>query len=170
MWCNKMWIILYCSVDGNNPTRLGKCTRDYHVTSQTIMQAPQPIGNCTQARLYLSPVLRRHLPYAPADPGGNPAMAPIRSLNRTWPLSRQIFLPHKNGTHPSFCLFCLLSTSLNFRTHNNWQYSHHWPSIYMYNHLLWIFPCIFSVYDLLHAIWSLTPFPLNCLNEIKRPR
>ena len=29
---------------------------------------------------------------------------------------------HRNGTHPSypsFCLFCLLSTSLNFRTHNN---------------------------------------------------
>jgi len=30
-----------------------------------------------------------------------------------------------------------------------------------YNYLLWLFACTFSVYDLLHAIWSLTPFPLN---------
>jgi len=37
----------------------------------------------------------------------------------------------------------------------------------MYN-LLWLFPCTFSVYGLLHAIWSLTRFPLNCLNETKR--
>jgi len=51
--------------------------------------------------------------------GGNPAMPPIRSVNGTWPPSRQRFLPHKNGTQPSFCLFCLLSTSINFRTHNN---------------------------------------------------
>ena len=51
--------------------------------------------------------------------GPNPAMPPIQSVNGTWPLSRQKFLPHKNGTQPSFCPFCLLSTSLNFRTHNN---------------------------------------------------
>ena len=34
------------------------------------------------------------------------------------PSSRQRFLLHKNGTHPGFCLFCLLFTSF-FRTHNN---------------------------------------------------
>jgi len=38
--------------------------------------------------------------------------------------SRQRFSPHKNGTHPSFCLFCLLSTSFNFRTHNNFNSIH----------------------------------------------
>jgi len=43
--------------------------------------------------------------------------------------SRPRFLPHKNDTHPGFCLFCL-STSLNFRTHNK-QHSHLWPSIYI---------------------------------------
>jgi len=40
--------------------------------------------------------------------------------------------------------------------------------LYMYNHLLWLFPCTFFVYDPLHTIWSLTPFPLNYLNETKR--
>ena len=49
--------------------------------------------------------------------GRNPAMPPS-GLSVGLVPSRQRFLPHKNGTHPSFCLFCLLSTSLNFRTHN----------------------------------------------------
>ena len=55
---------------------------------------------------------------SPADPGGgNLAMAPHPVCQ--WDLAPQPskILPHKNGTHPSFCLFCLLSTSFNFRTH-----------------------------------------------------
>jgi len=42
---------------------------------------------------------------------------PIRSVNWTSP-RRQTLLPHKNGTHANFCLFCVLSTSLNLRTNN----------------------------------------------------
>jgi len=40
---------------------------------------------------------------------------PVCQWDGTCPGCRQIFLQHKNGTQPSFCLFCLLSTSLNFR-------------------------------------------------------
>jgi len=38
-----------------------------------------------------------------------------------WDLAHQSskILPHKNDTHHNFCLFCLLSTLLNFRTHKN---------------------------------------------------
>ena len=52
--------------------------------------------------------------------------------------------------------------------YNIYLYDYDWPSIYMYNLFLRLFPCTFSVYDILHAIWSLTPFPLTCLNETKQ--
>jgi len=54
---------------------------------------------------------------SPADPGGGESNH-IRSVNWTWPPESKI-LQHKNGTHFSFYLLCLLSTSLNFLTHNN---------------------------------------------------
>jgi len=50
--------------------------------------------------------------------GGHPAMAPPSGLSIGLGPSRQIFTA-QNGTQPSFCVFCLLSTLLNFRTYNN---------------------------------------------------
>jgi len=41
---------------------------------------------------------------------------------------------------------------------------------YMYNHLLWLFPCTFSVYDLWHAIWSLISTKLSEWNQAAKGR
>ena len=55
----------------------------------------------------------------PADPGANPAIPPSGLSMGLSPQPSKIFTTQKWLTSYSFCLFGLLSTSLNFRTHNN---------------------------------------------------
>jgi len=89
---------------------------------------------------------------------GNPAM--VRSLNGTWPPAVKDFY-HTKMAHILVSVYSVFleprSTSKSITINN----------IHIID-LVWLFPCTFSVYDLLHAIWSLTPFPLNCLNKSKR--